>query len=267
MSVWSGRLRALVMAAPDPEAAAAGWAPILSGRADGATIELGDDTRIEVVAGPQHGLVEMRLDAAPELSAAVELAGGEADGEDLVLRDPDGWRARFRPVEEVAPLRLERATLSHCTLASPRPMDQCGWWQGLGFLLSDTIGEVFAWMRPNPVHHSLAFVASENVQINHLAVELPDANAMIAAVDALVEAGGQVEFGPGRHVVGGNLFAYVLDETGIRWELCAELDRLDPDRPAGRHPLELRRRSINEFGPRPPASFLEQAGGPGPIRL
>jgi catechol 2,3-dioxygenase-like lactoylglutathione lyase family enzyme len=220
-----------------------------------------------VVAGPQHGLVEIHVDAAPELATAVERAGGAPDGAGLLLRDPDGWAVRFQRVEEVAPLRLERSTLSHCTLASPRPMDQCDYWQGLGFLLSDTIGDVFGWLRPNPVHHSLAFVAGESVQINHLAVELPDANALIAAVDRLVEAGGQVEFGPGRHIVGGNLFAYVLDGTGIRWELCAELDRLDPERPPGRHPLEMRKRSINAFGPRPPASFIEQAGGPGPLQV
>src|SRR4051794_28069248 len=267
MIEWSGRLRALVMAAPDPDQAAAAWAAILSGQADGAAIRLADDTRIFCVEGPQHGVIEVQLDASEELAAAAERCGGQPDGESVLLHDPEGWAVRFSRVGEVAPVRLEGATLSHCTLASPVPMDQCAWWQDVGFRLSETIGEIFGWLRPNPVHHTLAFCRGKATAVNHLAVELPDANALIAAVDALVEAGEHVEFGPGRHIVGGNLFAYVLDGTGIRWELCAELQRLDPDEPPRRNPEELRVRSINYFGPRPPASFIEQPGGPGPLRV
>lgn len=254
------------MAAPDPPAAARAWAAILSGRPGDAAVELGDGTAIVVVEGPEHGLLEIALDAAQPLLQAVERAGAAPDGDSLLLRDPDGWSVRFAEVAEVAPMRLEAATLSHCTLLSADPMRQCDYWQGVGFRLSETIGEVFGWLRPNPVHHSLAFAAGSEPAIQHLAVELPDAAALIAAVDELVAGGGQVEFGPGRHIVGGNLFAYVLDATGIRWELCAELQRLEPDAPPERHPEEMRGRSINAFGPRPPASFIQQAGGPGPLR-
>lgn len=265
MSEWSGRLRALVMAAPDPEMAAAAWAPILAGRADDGNVELGDGTRIEVREGPEHGLIEMQLDASPELAEAAERAGGAADGDAVLLRDPEGWPMRFTRVDEVAPMRLERSTLSHCTLQSADPMGQCDWWQSVGFLLSDTIGEIFGWMRPNPIHHSLAFSKGGATGIHHLAVELPDANALIAAVDGLVAAGEQVEFGPGRHIVGGNLFVYAVDRLGIRWELCCDLERVAPGQEPRRHPEEMRARSVNCFGPRPPASFIEQPGGPGPL--
>lgn len=263
--LWNGRLRTLVMAAPDPDSAAAAWAAILAGEADGATIRLGDDTSIVTVEGPQHGLVEMQLDASTELAEAAAHIGGTADGNSIVLCDPEGWRMRLVAADEVKPAVVDRSMLSHCTLLSSDPMAQCDWWQTAGFLLSETIGEIFGWMRPNPIHHSLAFARGSGTGIQHLAVELPDANALIAAVDALVAAGERVEFGPGRHIVGGNLFAYVLDRTGIRWELCAELERWDPDEPARRHPEEMRIRSINTFGPRPPASFIEQPGGPGPL--
>lgn len=253
------------MAAPDPDAAATAWAAILSGEPDGDVIRLGDDTSIHVVEGPDHGLVEMRLDASPELTETAARAGGETREDGVLLRDPEGWRMQFSSVAEVKPAVVDRAMLSHCTLLSPDPMAQCEWWQTVGFLLSETIGEIFGWMRPNPIHHSLAFARGGAPGIQHLAVELPDANALIAAVDALVAAGEQVEFGPGRHIAGGNLFAYVRDRRGIRWELCAELERWSPDEPARRHPAEMRTRSINTFGPRPPASFIEQPGGPGPL--
>ena len=267
MMLWNGRLRTLVMAAPEPETAAGAWAAILSGHPDGATVHLGDDTRIVTVEGPQHGLVEMRLDASPELTEAAVRAGGDAVVDGVLLRDPEGWQMRFTRVDEVKPVVVARSTLSHCTLLSPEPMAQCEWWQSTGFLLSETIGEIFGWMRPNPIHHSLAFARGGATGIQHLAVEFPDANALIAAIDVLVAAGERVEFGPGRHLVGGNLFAYVLDRTGIRWELCAELERWDLHEPARRHPEEMRTRSINTFGPRPPASFIEQPGGPGPVNV
>jgi catechol 2,3-dioxygenase-like lactoylglutathione lyase family enzyme len=267
MSDWHGRLRALVMAAPNPDEAARTWATLLSGQVEGTTVRLGDDTSIAIIEGPEHGLVELRVDASQQLLAAVEAAGGEADGDAVLLRDPEGWPVRFAKVADVAPIKLEAATLSHCTLLSPDPMAQCAYWEGVGFRLSETIGEIFGWLRTNPVHHSLAFARGAQVGIQHLAVELPDAGSLIAAVDAVVAAGGQIEFGPGRHVVGGNLFAYLVDETGIRWELCAELQRLAADEPAKRHPDEMRIRSINSFGPRPPASFIEQPGGPSPLQL
>jgi catechol 2,3-dioxygenase-like lactoylglutathione lyase family enzyme len=209
----------------------------------------------------------MRVDASQPLLEAVEAAGGEPDGDTVLLRDPEGWPVRFAKVANVTPMKLEGATLSHCTLLSPDPMAQCTYWEGVGFRLSETIGEIFGWLRPNPVHHSLAFARGGQVGIQHLAVELPDAASLIAAVDALVAAGGQIEFGPGRHVVGGNLFAYLVDDTGIRWELCAEMQRLEAGEPAKRHPEEMRIRSINSFGPRPPATFIEQPGGPGPLQL
>jgi catechol 2,3-dioxygenase-like lactoylglutathione lyase family enzyme len=265
--LWNGRLRTLVMAAPDPDAAAAAWAAILAGEADAATIRLGDDTSIVVVDGPHHGLVEMRFDASPELAEAAVRAGGEAAEDGVIVRDPEGWQMRFMPVDAVAPAVVEGAMLSHCTLLSPEPMAQCRWWQTAGFRLSETIGEIFGWMRPNPIHHSLAFARGDATGIQHLAVEFPDANALVAAVDVLVAAGERVEFGPGRHIVGGNLFAYVLDRAGIRWELCAELERWSPDEPVRRHGEEMRGRSVNTFGPRPPASFIEQPGGPGPLTV
>jgi hypothetical protein len=113
----------------------------------------------------------------------------------------------------------------------------------------------------------MAFCANEEANIHHIAVELPDSAAFIAAIDRVVEKGGKLEFGPGRHMVGGNLFAYLRDRHGIRWELCAEMGRLDPDRPPGLLTAEDRGRSVNTFGPPPPATFINEPGGPPPAAL
>ncbi|HEY7618610.1 MAG TPA: VOC family protein [Solirubrobacteraceae bacterium] len=264
MALWNGKLTQVVLTAPDPAAAIADWAPLLGGEAAPDAVHLGDDTRISVIEGDRCGLVEARFLAGPALVAAAQQLGAQDDGTTMTLRDPDGWVVRFEPTDDVRPMKLEAATLSHCTLMSPTPGEQRAHYERVGFLLSDAMGEMFFWLRPNPVHHSLAFVAGPAVGINHLAVELPDAAAFIAAIDAVVAHGGKLEFGPGRHLFGNNLFAYFRDEHGLRWELCAELERRDPLVPPGLHPAEARKRSVNLFGPAPPQSFLQEAGGPGP---
>ncbi|MBA2517269.1 MAG: VOC family protein [Solirubrobacterales bacterium] len=265
MALWNARLREIVLASPVAERAAPYWAALLGGRVASDRIELGDDTGIRVVDGSECGLVEARFDAGPEtIARAQQLAAGQ-DGTSLVVTDPDGWRLRLDPVDVVRPMKLPEATLSHCTLMSETPMQQRAYYEKAGFLLSDALGDIFCWLRPNPVHHTMAFVTGPAVGINHLAVELPDAGSLIGAVDRVVAEGGTIEFGPGRHIFGGNLFAYLIDAHGLRWELCAELERREPDSPPGLHTAEARARSINLFGPRPPASFLEVAGGPGPV--
>jgi catechol 2,3-dioxygenase-like lactoylglutathione lyase family enzyme len=259
MALWNGKLTELVMTAREPAATAEYWAALLGGEPDGAAVLLGAGTRIQVAEGPQEALAEVRFEAGPELRAAA--------GEALAFTDPDGWRLRLDPVNEVEPFELSAATLSHCTLGSPDPSAQRAYYESLTFRLSDQLGDIFCWLRPNPVHHSMAFSASPEANIHHIAVELPDSAAFIAAIDRVVANGGKLEFGPGRHMVGGNLFAYLVDRHGIRWELCAEMARLDPDRPPGMYTPEDRKRSVNTFGPPPPPSFINEPGGPPPAVL
>ncbi len=262
MNPWSAKLTDILLTTSgDPRKVSERWAELLGGEPDEAGVALGGDTRITVVEGPSTGLAEMRFLATPELYAAA----GELGAVDGRLTDPDGWTMSLQEVEEVEPLRLEGTTLSHCTLSSPDPNRQQAFYKESGFLLSETLGDIFCWMRPNPVHHSIAFASREDVAINHLAVELPDRASFIGALDRVVEAGGAIEFGPGRHLVGGNLFAYLRDEFGLRWEICTELHRLDPEDEPILRTAEDRRRSLNLFGPPPPKSFLEDAGGPGPV--
>jgi len=255
MALWNGKLTEIVMTAREPAPTAEYWAALLGGEAEGTAVRLGGDTRIAIVEGPQEALAEVRFQAGPELGAP------------LTVTDPDGWQLRFDPVDEVEPIELDSPTLSHCTLGSPSPPGQRAFYEGLAFLLSDQLGDIFCWLRPNPVHHSMAFAKSAEANINHLAVELPDSAAFIAAIDRVVAQGGKLEFGPGRHMVGNNLFAYLRDRHGIRWELCAEMLRLDPDHPPGMFTPEDRKRSVNTFGPPPPESFIKEPGGPGPAAL
>jgi hypothetical protein len=246
MALWNGKLVEIVMTAREPAATAEYWAALLGGEPDGDAVLLGGGTRIRVTEGPQEALAEARFEAGPELRAA-------ADGA-LTVTDPDGWRLRFDPVDEVEPLDLSSPTLSHCTLGSPSPPSQRAFYESLTFLLSDQLGDMFCWLRPNPVHHSMAFATTRSIA----AMKAPASGSSTAR---------WLMFGSGRHMVGNNLFAYLRDRHGIRWELCAEMARLEPDRPPGMYTPEDRKRSVNTFGPPPPESFIKEPGGPGPAAL
>jgi hypothetical protein len=264
LALWNARLTDILLTARDPRDAMAYWARLLDGEAQDGTLLLDGGTRIIVREGPQEALAEVHFDARDDVVAAAVAAGGSADERGAIVTDPDGWVLRFARVGEVLPVAFDGPTLSHCTLNSPAPSRQRDWYEGLEFLLSDALGDGFYWLRPNPIHHAMAFSRHDHANIHHLAVELPDRASFIGAIDRVVAQGGKLEFGPGRHMVGGNLFAYASDRYGIRWELCAEMGRLDPDQPPGLHSWEDRARSVNTFGPPPPASFIQAPGGPPP---
>jgi catechol 2,3-dioxygenase-like lactoylglutathione lyase family enzyme len=268
MALWNAKLTGLLMTARDPASAAKHWAGLLGGESVDVAVVFARSKAIEIAEGPAEALAEMRFEASTELLGAAEAAGAttQTDGTVTVI-DPDGWLVRFKAVDEVEPLDVTSPTLSHCTLGSPSPPTQRAYYERLLFLLSDQLGDIFCWLRPNPIHHSVAFSVSPEANIHHIAVELPDSATFISAIDRVVAHGGKLEFGPGRHMVGGNLFAYLRDDYGIRWELCAEMGRLDPDRPPGLFAAEDRKRSVNTFGPPPPESFIKEPGGPPPAAL
>lgn len=263
--LWPAKLKTIVLTAVTPSEAAGHWAGLLGGVAADDVVTLGDGTSIVVRKGRETGLHMARFDATESFLRAARDAGGTTDGDAVDLADPDGWRLRFDAVDAVDPVALDGVVLSHCTLNSPDPNAQRAYYEQLRFKLSDALGDVFSWLRCNPVHHSMAFAKHPRPAIHHLAVELPDAAAFVAAIDRVVANGCQLEFGPGRHMVGGNLFAYARDRYDLRWEFCCELNRIeDPSYEAPPLTAHDRARSVNTFGPPPPARFFEEAGGPGP---
>jgi catechol 2,3-dioxygenase-like lactoylglutathione lyase family enzyme len=258
VSAWRARLACLVLSAPDPRAAASAWAAVLGGQARGDEVLLDAGTRLVVERGAP-ALRQMRYEADGGVLEAAGAPGSVAD-----LRDADGWPVSLSVVD--APTRTAPAgpMLGHVTLCSPDPDRAAATYEFLGFSLSDALGDLFRWLRCNDVHHSVAFTRGA-AGVHHLAVEYPDRASFVDAIDRVAAAGLRVEFGPGRHMVGGNLFAYFRDAHGLRWELFCEIERIGPEgRPLPRLGDEDRARSVNVWGPQPPASFVREAGGPAP---
>ena len=97
----------------------------------------------------------------------------------------------------------------------------------LGFRVSDWRGDFFVWMRCGPDHHTANFVRGEAAKMHHIAFELADRAELLRACDFLGRNRYQMIWGPGRHVIGDNIFAYHRDPDGNIIELYTELARMD----------------------------------------
>ena len=250
---WPAWLREVVVRAPDPDGAARYYADLLGAAASGNVVQLGSGTRIVLEEGAP-GLARTRLDVAADLDLG---ALDRSRGDDGAVTDADGWQLWLEPRPAIAELASDsEPRLGHLTFLSPDPARQETFYRALDFRLSEALGTMFRWLRCNPIHHTLAYQRAPEPQLHHLAIELPDRAALVEACDRLARLDHAIEFGPGRHAVGGNLFAYFLDRHGLRIELFCELRRVsDPDEPPLLHDEEFRVKSINVWGPKPPESF------------
>jgi catechol 2,3-dioxygenase-like lactoylglutathione lyase family enzyme len=241
--LWSGWLDEVTLRVPDPESALDYWARLLGGRRRDAVVALGSGTRIRVEQG------------RPGFAAAhLQLAAGTRDE----LVDPDGRHVMVTPVDVLEePLEDAAPRLGHLTFESPDPLRAQEFWERRGFRLSEALGGFFRWLRCNPIHHTLAFSRADAPRLHHVGIELHDRAALVDACDRLSELDHQVQYGPGRHMVGRNIFVYFLDRHGIRFEFFCELERiLDPERVGTVHERVERERSINLWGPQPPEAYF-----------
>ncbi len=240
-SPWAGWLSEAGLRVPDPAAAATYYAELLGGTAEEDGVVLGSGTRLRLERGD------------PGFAwALLEIPGGNDDA----LHDPDGRELRVVPGDARAPLDDVEPRLGHLTFESPDPVRAQAFYEGIGFRLSEGLSDFFRWLRCNPIHHTVAFSRGPAARLHHVGVELPDRAALVSACDRLGSLGQLVEYGPGRHMVGNNLFVYFRDRYGIRFELFCELERVSPpERPPLVHEEVPRERSINLWGVQPPESF------------
>lgn len=123
--------------------------------------------------------------------------------------------------------RDEPRRLSHVVLNSADADDDADFLMDLlGFRRSDQT-EMMDFLRCNANHHSIAFVRTGNVSLNHVAFEMPDWDAVMRGAGRMKEFGHAIEWGIGRHGPGNNVFAYYLDPDGLTVEYTAELQQVD----------------------------------------
>jgi catechol-2,3-dioxygenase len=99
----------------------------------------------------------------------------------------------------------------------------------LGFRVSDWMGDFFSFLRCGPDHHTINLMETGSNRHFHTAFELRDWSHLQTACDYLSLNGYKLLWGPGRHGIGHNLFAYHRAPNGLITELFAELDRMNEE--------------------------------------
>jgi catechol 2,3-dioxygenase-like lactoylglutathione lyase family enzyme len=99
----------------------------------------------------------------------------------------------------------------------------------LGFRESDWMGDFFSFLRCGPDHHTINLMQTGSNRHFHTAFELRDWGHMQTACDFLSLNGYKLLWGPGRHGIGHNLFAYHRAANGLITETFAELDRMNEE--------------------------------------
>lgn len=98
--------------------------------------------------------------------------------------------------------------------------------EALGMRLRDAT-KTMTFLGCNADHHSVAVTRVGNVSLNHVAFELPSWDAVMRGSGRLRRNGYDIEWGPGRHGPGSNVFAYFIDPNELPIEYTANIDQID----------------------------------------
>lgn len=188
----------------------------------------------EVASGTDFGAVQSALS---EEGIAAELRSDATPGmpEALVLHDPKGTEITlfqgWGPVTDnlrmagVSPLKFGHIAFSVKDLQGMVAFYK----RVLGFRESDWIEDYFAFLRCNADHHTANFIQGHSGRMHHIAFELQDAAHMRATCDLIGQHGKKLIWGPGRHSVGHNMFAYHRDPDDHIIEYYCELDQMQDE--------------------------------------
>lgn len=214
--------------------------------------------------------LELLRDArSDELIGRLDAAGVayHRDGASVRFADPDGLTIVCRPPapplpEALPPSTIRPRRLGHVNLKVPDAARSARFWQdAVGLALSEQVGDLLYFLRAGSEHHNVGIRGrAEHVDVHHIAFEVPGWESYRVICDRLADMGHTVEYGPGRHGPGNNLFVYVRDPaSGLRVELYADMARIDDDATyvPPKWTTADRARTMNRWGPGPPDSFLE----------
>jgi catechol 2,3-dioxygenase-like lactoylglutathione lyase family enzyme len=129
------------------------------------------------------------------------------------------------PTKGVVPHKLGHVAF-HCAEVKKVTSFYC---DVLGFRVSDWMGEFFSFLRCGPDHHTINLMETGTNRHFHTAFEVRDWAHLQTACDYLSLNGYKLLWGPGRHGIGHNLFAYHRAPNGLITELFAELDRMNEE--------------------------------------
>ena len=103
--------------------------------------------------------------------------------------------------------------------------------KGLGFRVSDNLSAVGAvFIRCSTDHHNMLLLPAPVPCMNHYALEMNDFDGIgLRGVEVVEERPDATVYGIGRHVIGSNVFWYLLDPAGGMFEFFADMDQIVDD--------------------------------------
>lgn len=158
----------------------------------------------------------------PEPTIAEMISFADTKGTIMeVFKRPEPQPQKF-PRKGVVPHKLGHVAF-HVTDVKKATQFYC---DVLGFRVSDWMGDFFSFLRCGVDHHTINLIETGTDRHFHTAFELRDWAHLQTACDFLSLNGYTMLWGPGRHGIGHNLFAYHRSPSGLITELFAELDQM-----------------------------------------
>jgi len=169
------------------------------------------------------------------------------------FRDPDGtWLQYGVATAAPTPRTGLPGRLQHVVLGSMHAAEMIDFHnQVVGLRLSDRVisdeGELrTGFLRTDDEHHSFAVFQTSNNRLDHHCYESSGWGDLKEWGDRLAVRHIKVEWGPGRHGPGNNLFLFFYDPDGNFIEISAELEVVPQGKPTGEWPHA--ERTLNSWG-------------------
>ena len=129
--------------------------------------------------------------------------------------------------------------------------------EGLGFKVSDNIGDKGAFMRCSTDHHNVAVLQMPANFLHHTSWQVDDIDEIGRGAHAMLEDNPERHvWGLGRHYAGSNFFWYLKDPAGNFSEYFSDMDCIPEDELWNPEVLEGAA-GLFSWGPQPPPSFLQ----------
>ncbi|MEU6258582.1 VOC family protein [Streptomyces sp. NPDC047072] len=288
------RLSSIVMGVPNTAETADYYTQFgLTYELDGSFSTLDGGRQLHITHAPTRRLIEISVgvDTPDDLAAAaarLDRLGVHAErGEDTltaydkitgvraVLRvEPRVTQPETPPTPYNGPGRIERTgmrapgimrgapvrprKLGHVVLGTTDFEATSGFFlDGLGFKLSDRMGDVGAFMRCSTDHHNVLVLAAPVAFLHHTSWQVDDIDEVGRGAAAMLEDHPERHvWGLGRHHVGSNFFWYLKDPAGNFSEYYSDLDCIVDDQLWKPEVFEGAKGLFN-WGPPPPPSFIK----------
>ena len=128
-----------------------------------------------------------------------------------------------------SPIRPRR--LGHVVLFSTDPAQKVAFYRDhFDMRLSDQVASFLSFMHSaaGSDHHIIAFGKSAAYGLHHVGFDVGTTDEVGAAARQMINKGYIAGWGPGRHFVGSNTFAYIRDPWSSMHEYFADMDYIEP---------------------------------------